>query len=102
MTYDYSVAPQFARRLGEKNNFREVFEWISSHCIEHLRPDLRDCFQKLIDDVMKSYRDQEQLHRPDTTWMITSRCALPMDETATMIKLCHEMYCAAQKAVAAI
>ena len=99
MIHDYSLAPSFTSKL-DKDNYCDLFEWIGSHCIQHLETESNENITKIMQDVLRLMDScKNRLHRPDTVEMKTSRCAVPIEMTSEVIKNCREMFKAAQKLV---
>ena len=100
MTHDNSLAPQFTKMLGSEYNIKHVIEWITSQCIEHLGEETKNCFKKILNDIIHVMTSRKrQLHRPDTVEMRTSRWAIPIERTSTMVKHCRQIFSAAQRTV---
>ena len=100
MSHDSSIAPQFTGKLGQTYDIKEVFEWIISHCIEHLGAETKNCLKTILYDVIHVMTSRKrQLHRPDTIEMRTSRWAISTTKTSTMVKHCREMFFVVERTV---
>ena len=98
--HDSSLTSHFSSKLEKKQNHSDLFEWVSSYCIEHLGSETKESIKEIMEDILELTKSNKtQLHRPDIVEMRTSRCSIPKEKTSKMITNCRKMFTEAKKVV---